>query len=105
MPVRLPNSYGPGPLVGITGCCDHMHTGLQWVICVFFCHGVGEIPYVYLTGSVRFMCGHPKVPCRFHTGMGTSVRSVLMELYGPVRMPCGLGNICTIGGEGPYGDR
>ena len=23
--------------------------------------------------------------------------------YGPVRMPCGLANICTISGAGPYG--
>ena len=35
-PVRLPNSYGPGPLVGITRCCGHMHTGVLWFICGFF---------------------------------------------------------------------
>ena len=33
-------------------------------------------------------------------GMGTSVRSVLRELYGPVRIPCGLVNIHTTGGAG-----
>ena len=34
-PVRLPKSYGPGPLVVITRCCGHMHTGVLWFICVF----------------------------------------------------------------------
>ena len=34
-----------------------------------------KIPYVYLTCSIRFTCGHPRCPCGFHTGMGTSVRS------------------------------
>ena len=43
-----------------------------------------KIPYMYLTGSVRFTCGHPRGPGGFHTGMGTSVRSVLREPYGPV---------------------
>ena len=57
-----------------------------------------KIPYLYLTGSVRFTCGHPRGPYGFHTGMGTSVRSVLRKLYGPVRMPCGLGNTRTISG-------
>ena len=44
-------------------------------------------------------------PCGFHTSMGTSVRSVLREPYGPVRMPCELGNTRTISGAGPYGVR
>ena len=30
---------------------------------------------MYLTGYVRFTCGHPRGPCRFHRGMGTSTRS------------------------------
>ena len=30
---------------------------------------------MYFTGYVRFICGHPRGPCRFHTGMGTSTRS------------------------------
>ena len=47
-------------------------------------------PYVYLISSVRFTCGPPRGPCGFHTGMGTSVRSVLRESYGPVRI-AGLG--------------
>ena len=64
-----------------------------------------KIPYVYLTGYVRFTCRHPRGPCGFYTGMGASLRSVLRELYGPVRMQCGLGNIRTIGGAGPYGVR
>ena len=62
--------------------------GYLHVLCSRGC----KIPYVYLTGSVRFTCGHPKSPCGFHSGMGTSVRSVLREPYGPVRMPCGLEN-------------
>ena len=90
-----------GPLVGITGCCGHMHTSLQWVICMFFGHGVAR----YRTGSVSFACKHPRGSYGFHTGMGTSVRSVLRELYSHMRMPCGLGNIRTIGGAGPYGVR
>ena len=39
-----------------------------------------KVPYVYLTGSVRFTHGHPKGPCGFHTGMETSVGSVLREV-------------------------
>ena len=31
--------------------------------------------YVYLTGYVRFMCGHPMGLCGFHMGIGTSIRS------------------------------
>ena len=41
-----------------------------------------KIPYVYLTGYIRFKCGHPRGPCGFLTGMGTSVRTVFGELYG-----------------------
>ena len=63
-----------------------------------------KIPYVYLTGSIRFMCGHLRGPCGFHTTIGTSVHSVLREPYGPspMQMPCGPGNTCMISGAGPY---
>ena len=94
-PVRLPKSYGPGPHVGITRCCGHMHTGVLWVICVSVVTGLQDtvrVPYVR----------PPRGPCGFHTGMGTSVRSVLPEPYGPVRI-CWLGNTRTISGVGPYG--
>ena len=64
-----------------------------------------KLPYVYLTGSVRFTCGHPWGPCGFHTGMATTVRSVLPEPYGPVWMVCRLGNTRTISGAGPCGVR
>ena len=64
-----------------------------------------KIPCVYLKGSIRFTCEHPRAHCGFHSGMGTSVRSVLREPYGPVRTPCGLGNVRTIRGAGPYGVR
>ena len=62
-----------------------------------------KIPYMYLTCSVRLAFGHPRVPCGFHTGMGTSVRLVLREPYGPVRMPYGLGNTLTISSAGHTG--
>ena len=42
-PVRLPKSYGSGPLVGNMRCCDHMHTGVLWVIRMFFGHGVAKL--------------------------------------------------------------
>ena len=79
-PVRLPTSFGPGLLVGITRCCGHMPTGVLWVICVLFGHGVA----IYRTCTLKIPLGsrastlgtRPR-PCGFHTGMGTSVRSVL----------------------------
>ena len=52
MPVRLPNSYDPGPLVGITRSSGHMHTGVLWVICVF-----GVARYRTCTSQV-----HARVP-------------------------------------------
>ena len=61
-----------------------------------------KIPYVYLTCSVRFTCGPTKGTCGFLSGMGTSVSSVLREPYGPVRMPCGLGNTRTISGGSAF---
>ena len=97
-PVRLPTSYGPGPLVGIT-LWSHAY-GRSSYLRVVWSRGC-KIPYVYLKGSVRLTCEHPKGPCGFHTGIGTSVRSVLREPYDPVRTPCGLGNICAISGAGP----
>ena len=129
-PVRLPKSYGPGPLIGITRCCGHMYTAVLRVICVFFGHGLptghrhpnphghaascdrgicvisyGVPRYLictFLTGSVSFTCGHPMGPCGFHTGIRTSVSSVSCKPYGPVRMPCGLGNTRMISGAGPF---
>ena len=62
-----------------------------------------KIPYVYPTGSIRFTRGHPRGFCGFYSGMGASVRSVLREVDGSVRMPCRLGNTGTIRGAGPYG--
>ena len=62
-----------------------------------------KIPYVYPTGSVRFTRGHPRGPCGFHLGMGTSVCSVFREVYGPMQMPCALGNTCMISDAGHYG--
>ena len=103
-PVRLPKSYGPGSLVGITWCCGHMHGRSMGYLRVLWSRSC-KIPYVYLTGSVRFRSGHPKGPYGFHTDMGTSVHSVVRESYGPARKPCGLGNTRTINGAGPYGVR
>ena len=57
-----------------------------------------KIPYVYLTGSVRLMCRHPRGPCGFRTGMATALHSVLRETYCPGRMHCGLWNTRTISG-------
>ena len=44
-----------------------------------------KIPYVYLIGSIRFTCGHPRGHCGFHTGMGTSVQ-FFRALRGTVRL-------------------
>ena len=97
-PVRLPTPYGPEPRVGIT-LWSHTY-GRSSYLRVVWTRGC-KIPYVYIKGSVRFMCEHPRGPCGFHTGMGTSVRSVLQKPYDPVRTPYGLGNICAISGPGP----
>ena len=51
-----------------------------------------KTPYVYLIGSIRFTCGHPRGHCGFHTGMGTSVHSVFR---GPTRY--GEARKCTPG--------
>ena len=56
-PVRLPTSYGPGPLVGIT-LWPHAY-GRSSYLRVVWSRGC-KIPYVYLKGSVRFTCEHPK---------------------------------------------
>ena len=69
-----PKSYGPEPLVGITRRCGHMQTGVLWVICVLFGHGVER--YVRVPYRLRkFTCGHPMGLCGFHMGVGTSIRS------------------------------
>ena len=54
-------------------CCEFKIT-VNGLSACFWSRG-WKIPYVYLTGYVRFTCGHPRGPCGFHTGMGTSSRS------------------------------
>ena len=102
-PVRLPKSYGPGPLVGITRCCGHMHTGILLVICVFFGHGVAryrtctlQVPYGSRAGTLEAsadsirawkhpyvqFCGNRTVPCGCRLGLGIPVRSVVQGLMG-----------------------
>ena len=44
-----------------------------------------KIPYLYLTGSVRFTCGYPRGPCGFHTGMGTSVAGTVRSRVDALR--------------------
>ena len=93
-PVRLPMSYGPKPLVGITRCCDHMHTGVLWVICVFVGHVVARyhtctlpVPkgapvdsiWTWRHPYVQF-CGNRTVPCGCRAGLGIPVRSVVQGL-------------------------
>ena len=70
-PYDFPSS-GPGPLIVIMRRCGHIHTGVLWVICMFFGHGVARNAC-----SLRFTCGHPRGPIVFQTGMGTSVHAVL----------------------------
>ena len=104
-PVRLPTSFGPGLLVGITRCCGHMPTGVLWVICVLFGHGVA----IYRTCTLKVPLGS-----RAST-LGTpppapvdSIRAwehPCVQFCSSVRTPCGLGNIRTISGAGPYGVR
>ena len=94
-PVWLPKSYGPEPLVGITLRCGHMQTGVLWVICVLFGHGVERyvrVPYrlrkVHVGapyGPIWIPYGHGNiytVPCGCRAGLGISVRSVVQGLTG-----------------------
>ena len=77
---RVIGPYGsPSPTAGTTG----RHNAMLWSHAYGSCMGYlrilwsrgCKIPYVYLTGSVRFTCGYPRGPRGFHSGMGTSVRS------------------------------
>ena len=63
----LRNPYGPARAVkGVHK--PRYSMGYLHVLWLRVC----EIPYVYLTGSVRFTCGYPGGLCGFHTIMGTS---------------------------------
>ena len=109
----LPKGHRPVRLPVLRPGTTRRHYGMLWsraygpsvgYLRVLWSRGC-KIPYVYFTGYVMFKCGHPEGLCGFHTGMGTSVRSILRELYGPMRVSCGLGNIRSIVGAGPHGVR
>ena len=100
-PLRLPKSYGLGPLVGIMRCCGHMHTGALWVsyLHVLLSRGC-KIPYMYLTSSIRFTCGYPRGHCGFHTAW----EHPYVQFCGNRTVPCRC-RARTISGVGPYGVR
>ena len=54
-----------------------------------------KIPYVNLTGSVRFTCGHHRGPCGLHAGMRTSVRSVLPSDFARSVLPSDFARVYT----------
>ena len=102
-PVRLPKSYGPGPLIGIMRCCGHMHTGVLWVICIFFSHGVAR----YRTCTLQ--C---HVPLGSSAGtLGAPVDFIrawahpYVQFCGNRTVRSGLGNTHTISGAAPFGVR
>ena len=92
----LRNPYGPARAV--TGV--HKPGYSMGYLHVFWLR-VCEIPYVFLTGSVRFTCGYPGGLCGFHSIMGTSY-SGSQEPYGPEWMPRGIGKTHTISAANPY---
>ena len=61
-------------------CFGYMHTGVLWVLCMFFDHRITRYRMRTLKGSVRFMCGHRTGSCGFHTGLGIRLC---------MRAPCG----------------
>ena len=51
-------------------CFGCMHTGVLWVLCMFFDYRIARYRMRTLKGSTRFMCGHRTGSCGFHTSLG-----------------------------------